>query len=517
MKENNEETSLEKIEPKLEETENYRKASFGEKLSLKFRKRLIANRFRTLVLVVLIVAIIVGINLWADKQNLAQIDLTENHLYSLTDTSKDQLRDLNKEVKIYVYGYTETDNYVQFIQQYCAFNNNISYEIINESNNYELITEYGLGTYSAIVVVCGEKDRTIYPDYEFSSYDYELGDSIDTTEETLTNAILKVSTDDPVKVYFATGNREYGKDTLYSLSAFLEEEVYEVDDLNLLTITEIPSDCDILAIMAPEEDLTDTQAELVRNYVNNGGNLIICSLNPSSSDFVNLQTVLDLYGAKINKGLLYEGDSRYYLAYQNSSALPYVLIPEFSTESEISSSLSGSSSNQMVIMPWSQALEISEVNEENVTVESNTILTTSQNCYKVTDYSKGITSTVLAESEKGQYTIGAELIRTVGTEEDKKQSKLVIYANDSFFLDTYKDGNVQISAMSQAGNINLALNSFAKLGEQENLITVRKAANVTNFKKTEAEDRRVKLIIFGVPVLIIILGIAIWNYRRKRR
>lgn len=513
---NKEETSLEQIEPELEETESYKKASFGEKISLKLRKKLIANRLSTILLVAVLIAIIWGINLWADSKNLAQIDVTENHLYSLTNTSKDQLKSLDKDVMVYLYGFTKDSDLYQFIQQYNAFNKKISYEIITESTNYEAVTKYGLGTYSALVIVCGDKDRTIYPDYEFSSYDYDTGESIDITEETITNAILKVSSDDPVKVYFATGNGEYGTNDLQTLSTYLEEEVYETEDLNLMTITEIPEDCDILAIMSPEEDLTDTQAELIKTYVNNGGNLLVCALVPSSSDFTNLQSILALYGAKIEKGLLYEGDSRYYLAYQNSSPLPYVLIPEFSNESLISSSLS-TSNNQMAIMPWSQAVTITDVEDENVQVTSGSIVYTSQNCYNITDYSNGITSSVLNNLDKSTYVIGSELTRTVNNGEEEKESKLVVYGNGTFFFDSYRDGNVQISTMSNPGNINLIMNTFAELGDEENLITVRKSTNVKDFKKTEADDRIVKLIIFGIPVLIILFGIVVWNRRKSKR
>ena len=512
-----EETSLEQVEPELEETEGYKKASFGEKLSLKFRKRLITSRLHTLILVAFLIAVVWGLNIWADSQNLAQIDVTQNHLYSHTQTSKDQLRSLDKDVLVYVYGYTKDNDIVQFLAQYHAFNEHISYEIITESTNYEAVTKYGLGSYSALVVVCGEKDRTIYPDYEFSTYDSNSGDTIDIAEETITNAILKVSTDDPVKVYFATGNGEYSSDDLYSLASYLEAEVFEVDDLNLLTITEIPSDCDILAIMAPTEDITESQAELIKSYANLGGNLLVCGLIPSSGEFTNLQSVLDLYGVTINKGLLYEGDSRHYLAYQNASPLPYVLIPEFSYSSAITESFANSSSNQMVIMPWSQSLTISDVEEENVTVVDYDIVTTSSSCYNVVDYSNGINSSVLSGLEKEQYTIGTELVRTVGSEENAVESKLVVYGNATFFLDTYQTGNVQISTMSNPGNINLVMNTFAELGEEENLITVRKATNVTEFKNTEAEDRTVKLLIFGIPVLIIVVGILVWNYRRKKR
>ena len=513
----NEETSLEQVEPELEETEGYKKASFGEKLSLKFRKRLITNKLHTIILILFLIVVVWGINAWADSKNLAQIDVTQNHLYSLTQTSKDQLKNLDKDVLIYIYGYTKENNIVQFIQQYNAFNSKIKYEIITESTNYEAVTKYGLGNYSALVIVCGEKDRTIYPDYEFSDYDFETGDTIDITEETITNAILKVTTDDPIKVYFATGNGEYSSTELYDLCGFLEAEVYETEDLNLLTVTEIPEDCDVLAIMSPEDDLSESQAELIRNYANNGGNLLICAIVPNDKDYPNLQSILDLYGAKIEKGVLYEGNSNYYLAYQNSSPLPYVLIPGHSYSNPITSEFQNSTSKQMIIMPWSQTITTNEVNEENATVVNSVILMTSPDCYFITDYTKGITSATLKELDQDTYTIGTEYTRIIGSGEEEKESKLVVYANSTFFVDTYQDGNVQIATMSNPGNINLALNTFAELADEEDLITVRKAANVTDFKTTESQARVVKLIIFGIPIFIILIGIVVWNHRRKKR
>lgn len=507
-----EETALERIEPKLEEKDSYKKASLGEKISLKFRKRLIANRIYTLVLVAIIIAIVWGVNAWADSKKLAQIDVTQNHLFSITQTTKDQLKNLDKDILVYVYGITKDDDLVQFLQQYNAFNDKIKYEIITESTNYEAVTKYNLGNSKALVVTCGDKDRTIYPDYEFTDYDYNTGDSIDIKEEVITNAILKVSTDDPIKVYFATGNGEYSTNELAGLNAYLQKEVYETDNLNMLTITEIPEDCDILAIMSPEEDFSESQAELIKNYANNGGKLLICAILPNDKDFTNLQSVLDLYGAKIEKGILYEGNANNLLAYQNSIPLPYALIPETSSGNPITSGI-GKNSSQIIIMPWSQS--ITTTNVDNVT--ESTILTTSSKCYFITDYTRGISDELLKNLETNTYTIGSEYTKTIGDGENEKTSKLVLYANTSFFVDNFQDGNVQLATMSNPGNINLALNTFAELADEQDLIAIRKAENVTNFSTTEAQNKRVKLIIFGIPVVIIVVGLIVWKHRRNKR
>ena len=433
---NENEEVLNENEPELEETEKYKKASFIEKLSLKFRKKLIISRFNTLIIIVILIALVIGVNVWADSKKLAQIDVTKNHLYSLTDTTKDRLKKLDKDVKVYVYGYTENDDLTQFLQQYNNFNKKINYEIITESTNYELVTKYGLGTYSALIITCGDKDKVIYPDFEFSTTDYSNGDTINLAEEAITNAIIKVTNDNPIKVYFATGNGEYSKDDISLLSSYLEAEVYELEDLNLLTVTEFPTDCDILAILNPKEDITESQAELIRNYANNGGNLLICALAPNEGEFTNFQSVLDLYGVKINKGLLYEGNSNNYLAYQNRQKLPYALITGYSSANPITSEFSKSNNNQMIIMPWSQSLTIDEVTEENVTVTNSDIVMTSSNCYNIPDITNGVTDETIKSLEQSTYTIGSELTRTIKDGDTSKESKLVIYANNSFFLDS---------------------------------------------------------------------------------
>jgi len=289
----------------IEDTEGYINASFKEKLSLKFRKRLISNRMNTFILVLFLIVLFIGVNMFANSKDLAQIDVTENKLYSLTQASKDQLAHLDKDINIYIYGFTEDNVYVNLVKQYAAYSDKIHYEIVTEETNYEVVTKYELSNsnYNAFVVVCGDRDKTLYPDYEFSSYDNETGDTIDITEETITNAILNVSTDDPVKVYFAAGNGEYTTSEITGLITYLEAQVYECEELNLLSVTEIPEDCDILAILDPTEDFNEDEANAVKSYINKGGNIFFGMFKQSeTAQFPNLQSILDLYGVTIDFG-----------------------------------------------------------------------------------------------------------------------------------------------------------------------------------------------------------------------
>ncbi|MCI8308733.1 MAG: hypothetical protein HFJ45_00625 [Clostridia bacterium] len=508
-------------ENNIEDSESYKEASFKEKLSLKFRKRLISSGIHTIILVVFLVLIFFGVNIWAGSRELAQIDVTENHLYSVTQASKDQLANLNKDVYIYIYGYNDNNDYVTFIKQYSAFNNHIHYEIVTEETNYEIVSKYNLSDYgnAAMVIVCGDKDKTVYPEYEFSSYDYSTGESVNIAEETITNAILNVSTDDPIKVYFATGDGEYKMSEVSTLVAYLQAQVYECEELNLLAVTEVPDDCDILAILDPTQDITEMAATAIKNYINKGGNIIFGQFRiDKETKIPNLQSILDLYGVSLSYGVLYEGRSSNSFAYENYS-YPYILIPNLSSSNEISSELS--KSGLYVIIPWAQSLSISNVEEDNVIVSSSNILTTSDKCYNITDLNGQLKTDGL---EAKEYIIGSELTRTVTTPADDTNaettsvsSKLLVFGNAGFMADYFTIGQMQLSPIQYPGNANFALNAFAELAEQEDLITVRKSSNVTNFESTTQEDRIVKTIIFGIPVIIILAGIIIWNIRRRKR
>ena len=212
---------------------------------------------------------------------------------------------------------TKASGYICIVSQALGGNLRIQFGDNNIAiNKYDLDSN---GT-AALVVVSGDRDVTLYPDYEFSSYEYLNGSyvTVDLTEESITNAIINVSTEDPTKVYFVTGHGEYVTDYLTEMTSSLEDVVYDCEELNLISATEIPEDCDILVFINPESDISEAEAEIVRTYANNGGDMFVSwfkEISQDADEFPNFQSVLDLYGAGIERGLLYEGSSSNYYYY----------------------------------------------------------------------------------------------------------------------------------------------------------------------------------------------------------
>ena len=101
---------------------------------------------------------------------------------------------------------------------------------------------------------------------------------------------------------------------------------------------------------------------------------------------------------------------------------------------------------------------------------------------------------------------------------EEKASKLVIVSSGNFI------SNYKIEALSQnypisyiGSNKDFVINSMAELAGKENGIKIRKDMANSTYTPTEKQNIIVLSTIFGAPVIVILLGIVIWSYRKKRK
>ena len=291
------------------------KIKLSERIAIAFRKQWLVSRTITILLVLVIIAAYISINLWANDKDLPKFDITENKIYTLSNESKEAIKQVDKDMTIYIYGYDEDAVFVDFVKQYTEVNPKLKWEMLNKDTNLELLTELGDSYNSTSVIIqCGETRRFITPSYDFFTNDLETGETIDTTEEKLTNTILSLAEGNKQYIYFLTGHQELIPDEengfLNYLADYLnKEESYEVNTLNLMTTPTIPDNCNVLAIVSPMQDITDQETNKIIEYINKGKSLLITK-DPTGSEEVqmpNLQKVLDLYGVEIdNSGYVME-------------------------------------------------------------------------------------------------------------------------------------------------------------------------------------------------------------------
>ena len=230
----------------------------------------------TILLVFIIFAIFVLTNKILDNLNLAPIDFTQEKLYSLSDESKEEIKKLELNVEMYFFGYTDESTAVILGKQYHDVNEKINVHVINADERPDLVAQYGISTSSQMVAVSSSQRYKVIDASEMYTYDSTTYETIDITEQKLTNAILDVTIAKKPQVYFLTGHGEYGISSssyMYALAQSITNEVNDVNTLDLL-LSDMPETCDVLIIANPTKDFSDLETEKIQNYINNGGKIV---------------------------------------------------------------------------------------------------------------------------------------------------------------------------------------------------------------------------------------------------
>ncbi len=462
----------------------------------------------TVLLIVIIVAVCIGINLVVEELNLANFDVTKDKLYSLSDMSKQIADSIDEDVEIIL---INMSSYEDFAQKYNSENDRITVEVIEDvTARTDLTDEYGITADSYVIIVRSEDKYKMLSSYDLYTIDYTTYEYKDITEEALTNAIIDVTTDEKPVIYNLTGHNKYSTDYLYYFSADLEDEAYEFEELDLLTTGSVPEDCSVLMITTLAEDITEAERDAILDYIQTGGNIIIFSdPNSTGREMPNFQEVLDEYGISISEGVMLEQDSDRML-YGTPSAILVTVSP-------YSSVTSGTNMTMSACFMTAGRINIADSDElEELGVEVETLATTGENSFYRTDYSISTYSKTDDDEDAEEATVGALLTKTI---DDETTSELIVYSNNIFIT------NMQIAINSQYysyaldfyNNEDLAMNSIAYLTDRENMITIRKDYEESTYTVTDQQNTIILTIIFTIPVVIIIIGIIVWQIRRRKK
>lgn len=498
------------LENKNESINNDKQLIKKEKKKDKKNKgRLLVSGIVTALLVIIIIDIYILANIGLGKVTLPEIDLTENKVYSLSDETKSKLKDIKDQVKITLINYEDSDTVVKFAEKYTMLNNEISLEKINDlASRKDLMDEYSLETTDQLIIISCNDSKTTLNEYDLYTYDYSTYETIDTTEEAFTNAILDVTTADKPKIYFMSNHTEYEVERYFStIMKDMKEEANEVETLDILTTGNIPDDCDTLVITTLSEDITEFERDKILEYINKGGELLILSgPNINKKSLTNFQVILDQYGVSIEEGVIFEG---------NSSNMLYGY-PDFIIEKMQSSSLTQKlNMNLSVCLADAASIKLNTDKKEELKVNYEELAYTSNKAFRRTDLSLGTTSRTDSDSEEGEFIIGAIVNKSI---DDNKNSKLIILGNELFVSDmSVKLNGYNYYIAELYNNSDVVLNSIAYLNEREDTITIRKSYDTVTYTATQMQHYIIMAIIFIIPIIIILIGFIVWQVRKRRK
>ena len=476
---------------------------------LKFiKEKWLIDTAKTVCLVLILLAAFIGINVLVQKLDLTDIDITENKLYTLSEESIKQVENIDKDVLIYFFGFEENEKTTDLAKQYSKVNSNINIESIKIIDRPDLTEKYGIEDGDSAIVIESEGRNKILTTEDLYTFDYTTYEEIDLTEQKLTNAILDVTADTKPVIYFLTGHGEYTLDShMTILSVYLGNEVNDVNSLDLLVTGKVPEDTSVLMICSPTEDFTDFETEKIIDYINNGGKIIYLNDSTFEDDLTNVQKILDLFGMSFdNKGVIIEEDTN-----KMVMQTPNLIIPNISY-SGITKEISTDGGIALLNASRINFKDEAEIEELNLNIEE--MIVSSKTAFYRNNLSL-TTSSKTDRDETGEFTIGAIINKQI---DENTNASLIAFANNSFATDyQITIGSQNIPCIYLYNNKDLILNTVSYLTDKEDRITIRKDTGSVTYAVTEAQDKLIRAIIFGVPIILIAAGIIVWQERRRKK
>lgn len=493
----------EKIEKKKEKTKN-------NKFIQIIKNKWLRDYTLTLLLIAIIIVVYVLLNTWIDSLNITDIDMTSEKLYTLSQESKDKIKNVSNETKLLFFGLTDYNTTKDLAKQYNKVNDKIIYEEITDvTSRPDLVSEYGLENNSNAIVVETNEKKKILTESDLSSYDYTTYEAIDISEEALTNAILDVNLEKKPQIYILKNHTQYSN-YLYMATTYLENEANEVDELDLLVKGNVPEDCDVLVITTLKEDITEVEKQMITDYINKGGKILVMQdPNYTGIKLNNYQSILDLYGVSVSDGVVFETDNE-----KTISGWPNIIIPQPSYSSEVTQYIATDGSITFVN---SGKLNFKSDEElESLGVEVEDLVTLGETAFLRTDMSNPSTSKTDSDVDISNEKAGALITKKI---DDNTDSQLIIYANSIFALDLPIQLNNQYSqyGIALSNNKDLVLNTIAYLTKRTDTITIRKDAGVVTFTATDQQVINIAIIIIALPTIIILIGIFVWRHRMRKK
>lgn len=459
-------------------------------------KRIKSGAYQT-CLIVVVAAIVIVANLIVTKMNV-QIDISNDGMFTLTEDTKNLVNNIPDDITIYyiVADGEQTSEIQNIIKQYDGLDGKVKVvekDPVLYPNFTKEYTDEEVESESVIVVndATGMSKYIPYSDMlvqeiNYNTYQYETS-AID-VEGQITSGISYVTADDTTKMYVVSG---HGETELGStIDSSIRKLNVEIEDLQTLTVTQIPEDCSILVLNAPTSDLTEDEAAMIKTYLENGGKAILNTTYTDAS-MEQYDALLAYYGVSRVKGIVVEEAGNYVGNY------PSYLVPQTKTH-EITDSISN-----YVVMAVAQGLDIATDLRSTVTVDP--LLSTSDGAYSKVD----VNSQQIEKEDgdiEGPFVLGAAITETF----DEKETKIVTFST-SYLLDD------SFLSTGQFGNDKLFLNSITWLDDMESSLSIPSRSVSQTYLSITAPQTIFWgiVLIIVIPLTLLITGLAIWMKRRK--
>jgi ABC-type uncharacterized transport system involved in gliding motility auxiliary subunit len=450
------------------------------------------RRARFGVMSVLVSAVVIGIlglvNVAASRSTM-EVDLTHAGLYTLSPKSVKITRALSSNLD--VIGFYRPDQKQDrnaaraILQLYRQQSARVKVTFVDADQNAAEAQQLGVTIPGSLVFEYGNRPPVVL-------------NLASQTESDVTGAILRLESAGTPSVCWASGDGERSYQDTSAQSGYsqakqvLQQSNYASRELLLSQQAQIPTDCDVLAIIGPTTAISPTAQQAIGTYLQGGGKLLV-ALGPWQDPSVtsSLNAVLQPYNVGFSGGLVVDPDPNHQTHGDPTAPAVYQW-----GSSPITKDLGG----KTVLFPHPTAVTGSPSGN------ASDLATTTNSAYEIAqprDLSKFLGQR--AGDQQGPFP----LMRTV--EQDQGGGKVARIA-----LVGSPDFGEDLALSSGASNQDLLLGTFDWLSQQENLIAISAKPGPQALSVTQQDlylNAFVTLLL--VPGAIGAIGFAVYVRRRR--
>ena len=463
-----------------------------------------------------------------DKISL-EIDLTQNEIYKLSDSTKEIVKNIDKDTKIGILydgrEFDETDEFLSvmkaIVDKYTEENEKITCELIDYYNDptpllkgeypaaaMQEISTRQISPLYAMIIVQGDKYQIADADSYFEqSYEKEEGviKNKSAIEKVLTNKLAAFD-ENSQSFSMILYTDDHGESVNLSIGNLLTKYGYNPARVKLAGFKKAEGDNPLIIIDSPKTDFTAEEIDSLDAFLKNNGNLQVY-FNPliSNEELPRLEGYLkDEWGIIRNHGVIYDNSKAVALEDDDKAIYGSIAVGEY-TDHEILKDIK--SSGLRVMYSAANALEIRS--DKEMAIDVTPVLKTSNGALL-----KSLETALMPETSDGvagEYNVILTSVREKIDEAGSVTTGKVLVCGASYAMDT-------LPLQSDCANEEVLINSFNWMSGNTSGVNVE----IKDFPEGGLViENTPKWIWFAslvvvVPLVILAAGIYVFVKRRYK-
>lgn len=442
-----------------------------------------------LVMSIAFLGILIVGNVLAFENPKQVLDLTEDNVNTLSPELTAALKTLPE--KVTATGFFSQASNTQSAEQLlsnikASSNGKFDYQFINPDRDPQAALNAGITGDGKILLQMSDRKEIV----AFAS------------ETEILKGMLRLLNPGSNLVYFLTGHGERDIEqpsdaSMTRAKTTLESKNYAVKTLNLLAENQIPEDASLIVIAGPRKPVSEDEVKLLKDYLANGGSLIVMEDPPALTEFGDTpDSLADMlaqdWGITFNNDIVIDLNS----PQPTTAAAAYY---------DSTHPVTVNMNNLVAFFPFTRSLTMAG-STEGVTLTP--LVQTNERSWGETDMKSLTQGGTQVGMDPGE--VQGPLTLAIAGENSTSGGRVVVFGTSNFAVDQIFDAY---------GNGDMFVNSVDWAAEQEDLANITPKTPTERTFKIPGQFQWIAILlgsVFVIPGLVVLAGVSTWLGRRRK-